>query len=32
LTVVFAIFTGLLYGVGMTGLIQVIFHDQANGA
>ena len=32
LTLVFAVVTGLVYGVGMTGLIQVIFHDQANGS
>jgi potassium-transporting ATPase KdpC subunit len=32
LTLVFAIFTGLVYGVGMTGIIQVLFHDQANGS
>jgi K+-transporting ATPase ATPase C chain len=32
LTLVFAFFTGLVYGVGMTGIIQVIFHDQANGS
>jgi K+-transporting ATPase ATPase C chain len=32
LTLVFAIFTGLVYGVGMTGVIQVLFHDQANGS
>lgn len=32
LTVLFALFTGLVYGVGMTGIIQVIFHDQANGS
>ena len=31
LTLVFAIVTGLVYGVGMTGLIQVLFYDQANG-
>jgi K+-transporting ATPase ATPase C chain len=31
-TLVFAIVTGLVYGVGMTGLIQVLFHDQANGS
>jgi potassium-transporting ATPase KdpC subunit len=32
LTLVFAIVTGLVYGVGMTGIIQVFFHDQANGS
>jgi K+-transporting ATPase ATPase C chain len=32
LTVVFALFTGLVYGLGMTGLIQVLFNDQANGS
>ena len=32
LTLVFALFTGLVYGVGMTGIIQVLFHDQANGS
>ncbi|HXN92418.1 MAG TPA: K(+)-transporting ATPase subunit C [Candidatus Sulfotelmatobacter sp.] len=32
LTIVFAVVTGLVYGVGMTGLIQVLFHDQANGS
>lgn len=32
LTLVFAIFTGLIYGVAMTGLIQLVFHDQANGS
>jgi K+-transporting ATPase ATPase C chain len=32
LTLVFAIVTGLVYGVAMTGLIQVIFHEQANGS
>ncbi|HYL07857.1 MAG TPA: K(+)-transporting ATPase subunit C, partial [Candidatus Udaeobacter sp.] len=32
LTVVFAVVTGLVYGVAMTGLIQVLFHDQANGS
>lgn len=32
LTLVFAVVTGLVYGVGMTGIIQVIFHDQANGS
>jgi K+-transporting ATPase ATPase C chain len=32
LTLVFAVVTGLVYGVGMTGLIQVLFHDQANGS
>lgn len=32
LTIVFALFTGLVYGLGMTGLIQVIFNDQANGS
>lgn len=32
LTLVFAIVTGLVYGVGMTGIIQVLFHDQANGS
>jgi potassium-transporting ATPase KdpC subunit len=32
LTLVFAVFTGLVYGVGMTGIIQVLFHDQANGS
>ncbi len=31
-TLLFAIVTGLVYGVGMTGLIQVLFHDQANGS
>jgi potassium-transporting ATPase KdpC subunit len=31
LTLVFAVVTGLVYGVGMTGIIQVLFHDQANG-
>jgi K+-transporting ATPase ATPase C chain len=32
LTLVFAVVTGLVYGVGMTGLIQLVFHDQANGS
>src|SRR6266849_8969896 len=32
LTLVFALFTGLVYGVGMTGIIQVLCHDQANGS
>jgi K+-transporting ATPase ATPase C chain len=32
LTIVFALFTGLVYGVGMTGIIQVVFRDQANGS
>jgi K+-transporting ATPase ATPase C chain len=32
LTLVFAVVTGLVYGVAMTGLIQVIFHDKANGS
>jgi potassium-transporting ATPase KdpC subunit len=32
LTLVFAVVTGLVYGVAMTGLIQVLFHDQANGS
>ena len=32
LTLVFAVVTGLIYGVGMTGIIQVLFHDQANGS
>jgi potassium-transporting ATPase KdpC subunit len=32
LTLVFAVVTGFVYGVAMTGLIQVIFHDQANGS
>jgi potassium-transporting ATPase KdpC subunit len=32
LTLVFAVVTGLVYGVGMTGIIQVLFHDQANGS
>jgi K+-transporting ATPase ATPase C chain len=32
LTLVFAVVTGLVYGVGMTGLIQVLFHEQANGS
>jgi K+-transporting ATPase ATPase C chain len=32
LTIVFAVFTGLVYGLAMTGLIQVLFHDQANGS
>jgi K+-transporting ATPase ATPase C chain len=32
LTLVFALFTGLVYGVGMTGLIQVLFNNQANGS
>ena len=32
LTLAFAVVTGLVYGVGMTGLIQVLFHDQANGS
>jgi K+-transporting ATPase ATPase C chain len=32
LTLVFAVVTGLVYGVGMTGVIQVLFHDQANGS
>ena len=32
LTLVFAIVTGLVYGVGMTGIIQVLFHNQANGS
>jgi K+-transporting ATPase ATPase C chain len=32
LTIVFAVFTGLVYGVAMTGLIQVLFPDQANGS
>jgi len=32
LTFVFALFTGLVYGVGMTGIIQVVFHDQASGS
>ena len=31
LTLVFAVVTGLVYGVGMTGIIQVVFHDQAGG-
>jgi K+-transporting ATPase ATPase C chain len=31
-TLVFAVVTGLVYGVGMTGIIQVLFHDQANGS
>jgi K+-transporting ATPase ATPase C chain len=32
LTLVFAVVTGLVYGVGMTGVIQLVFHDQANGS
>jgi K+-transporting ATPase ATPase C chain len=32
LTLVFAVVTGLIYGVGMTGLIQVLFPHQANGS
>jgi len=32
LTLVFAVVTGLVYGVAMTGLIQVLFHSQANGS
>ncbi|MFI5283036.1 MAG: potassium-transporting ATPase subunit KdpC [Candidatus Dormibacterales bacterium] len=32
LTLVFALFTGLVYGVGMTGIIQVLFNSQANGS
>jgi K+-transporting ATPase ATPase C chain len=32
LTIVFAVFTGLVYGVGMTGIIQVLFNGQANGS
>ncbi len=32
LTIVFAVVTGLVYGIGMTGIIQVLFHDQANGS
>ena len=32
LTLVFAVVTGLVYGVGMTGIIQVLFHDHANGS
>lgn len=32
LTLVFAVVTGLVYGIGMTGIAQVLFHDQANGS
>lgn len=32
LTLVFAVVTGLVYGLAMTGIIQVLFHDQANGS
>ena len=32
LTVVFAVFTGLVYGLALTGAFQVIFPSQANGS
>jgi potassium-transporting ATPase KdpC subunit len=32
LTLVFAIFTGLVYGVVLTGVFQVVFPSQANGS
>jgi potassium-transporting ATPase KdpC subunit len=32
LTIVFALFTGLVYSLAMTGLAQVIFNSQANGS
>jgi K+-transporting ATPase ATPase C chain len=32
LTLVFAVFTGLVYGVAMTGISQVLFNHQANGS
>ncbi len=32
LTVVFAVFTGLVYGLALTGVFQVIFPSQANGS
>jgi K+-transporting ATPase ATPase C chain len=32
LTIVFAVFTGLVYGLALTGAFQVIFPSQANGS
>ncbi len=32
LTLVFAVFTGLVYGLVLTGVFQVIFPSQANGS
>jgi potassium-transporting ATPase KdpC subunit len=32
LTLVFALFTGLVYGLALTGVFQVIFPSQANGS